>query len=511
MDSNNKRIAKNALFLYLRMFITMAVSLYTVRVVLQVLEVEDYGIYGAVGGIITAFSFISSVLDNASQRFFSFELGKGTEGRVKETFSTITIIYILVTVVIVLLAETIGIWFLQNKMTIPEGRESAAMWVFQFALLSFVVTINTTPYRAMIIAKEKMSLYAYLSIIDVVLKLLIVYLLQLFEIDKLKLYAVLMFAFSSICSLIYFFYCRVKYQETKIKWLFDKTMFKSVFSYSSWTLFGTLAGMANTQGVNIVLNIFFGPIANAAYTIASQIYHTVGTFANNFYVAVKPPLIKNYASENYDYVHRLFAFSSKALYALLCVLAIPLMVCAHEILQLWLGQVGEYMDSFVRLSLIYIVILVLSYPITAIVQAGGNVKLYHSLVDGFSLIVLPVVYILFKLGFDAHWAYITSIVLFFIAHFLRVYVLKRVFPVFDVKKYLFESIIPMVGIFAATYYVMTFAKGLMPEGLLITILILMMTAIIVLTLCALILFSKSERKMVINLIRERISKRKSNQ
>ena len=174
---------------------------------LKVLNVEDYGIYGAVGGIITAFSFISSVLDNASQRFFSYELGRGDDGRVKETFSTITVIYLIVTAIIVLLAETVGIWFLQNKMTIPEGRESAALWVFQFALLSFVVTINTTPYRAMIIAKEKMSLYAYLSIFDVVSKLLIVYLLLLFDYDKLKIYAVLMFVFSSICCFIYLFYC----------------------------------------------------------------------------------------------------------------------------------------------------------------------------------------------------------------------------------------------------------------------------------------------------------------
>lgn len=509
MDSNNNRIAKNTLFLYLRLFVTMAVSLYTVRVVLKVLTVQDYGIYGAVGGIILTFSFISSVLDNASQRFFSFELGKGDEGKLRVTFSTISIIYLVVSLAIIVLAETIGVWFLQNKMTIPEGRESAAMWVFQFALASFIVAIMTTPYRAMIIAKEKMNLYAYLSIFDAVSKLLIVYLLLLFDFDKLKLYAVLIFFFGTICNLIYLFYCRIKYEETRFKWHFDRSMFNSVFSYSSWTLFGAIAGMCNTQGVNIVLNMFFGPIANAAYSIASQIYHTVGTFANNFYVAVKPPLIKNYASENYEYVHKLFTFSSKALFTLLCVMAIPLMVCTNEILYLWLGQIGDYMEIFVKLSLIYVVILTISYPITAVVQAGGNVKLYHSLVDGFSLIVLPIVYFIFKLGVDAPWAYVVSIGVFAIAHGLRIYVMKREFPVFDVKKYVVGAILPMSIIFAVSYFSMVFVKSVLPEGIVFTLISLTITALTVLLLCVVFLFTRTERQMVLDMLKGWINKRKN--
>ena len=483
----------------------MAVSLYTVRVVLKVLTVQDYGIYGAVGGIILTFSFISSVLDNASQRFFSFELGEGSGGKLQETFSTISIIYIFVSVIIVILAETIGLWFLQNKMTIPAGRESAAMWVYQFALVSFVVAITTTPYRAMIVAKEKMNLYAYLSIFDAVSKLVIVYLLLLFDYDKLKVYAVLVFVFSSICNLIYLFYCRIKYEETRFKWHFDRSMFNSVFSYSSWTLFGAIAGMCNTQGVNVVLNMFFGPIANAAYSIASQIYHTVGTFANNFYIAVKPPLIKNYAAGNYEYVDKLFTFSSKALYTLLCIMAVPLMVCTHEILLLWLGQIGDYMEIFVRLSLIYVVILTISYPITAVVQAGGNVKLYHSLVDGFSLIILPVVYLLFKLGVDAPWAYVVSIAIFSIAHGLRIYVLKKVFNTFNVTRYVIGALLPMVVIFIVGYFSMVFVKKMLPEGIVFTFISLTITAIAILLLCVLFLFTTTERQMVSEMIKGWIS------
>lgn len=507
--TNNKRIAKNTFFLYLRMFITMAVSLYTVRVVLNVLSVQDYGLYGAVGGIILTFSFISSVLDNASQRFFSFELGKGESGRLQEIISTLTIIYLIVTIFIILLAETVGLWFLQNKMTIPEGREEAAMWVYQFALISFIVSIMATPYRALIIAHEKMTLYAYLSIFDAAAKLGIAYLLIVFNTDKLILYSILLFILHFINSLVYFAYCRRKSYATKLIWRFDKSMFNSVFSYSSWTLFGTIAGICSTQGVNLVLNVFFGPVANAAYSIATQIYNTVGAFANNFYTAVKPPLIKNYASGKYEYVHKLFMFSSKALYTLLCILAVPLMVCAPVVLQLWLGQVGDYMVSFVKLSLVYVVTITISYPITAVVQAGGNVKLYHSLVDGFALIALPIIYVLFKIGFDAYWAYIITVLTFAIAHFLRIYVLKKVFPLFDVKRYLLSAIVPMVLIFVISYFSMTYIDGLMPSGIWCRLFSFVASAALVLLLCVFVLFTKTERQMVVNMVKEWFHKRAS--
>ena len=506
MQPNNKQIAKNTFFLYLRMFITMAVSLYTVRVVLKVLTVQDYGLYGAVGGIILTFNFISSVLDNASQRFFAFELGKEKSGKLQETFSTIYIVYLIVSILIILLAETLGLWFLLNKMTIPVGRESAAMWVYQFALLAFLITIMATPFRAMIIAQEKMNLYAYLSIFDAVSKLLIVYLLVIFDFDKLKLYAVLLFIFQLIGNSIYFIYCRKKYSETRLTWKFSKKTFKSVSSYSSWTLFGTLTGICNTQGVNIVLNLFFGPVANAAYSIASQVYHTVGTFASNFYIAVKPPIIKNFASNNFEYVHKLFTFSSKTFFTLLCVIAIPLMVFAEDILQLWLGKVEMHMTIFVQLSLVYVVILTISYPITAIVQAGGNVKLYHTLVDGFTLTVLPIVYILFKMGFEAYWAYIVSIVIFLIAHALRIYVLRKVFPLFNIQQYVIGSMIPMSIIFTVSYFFMAYCRAFVVGNVFETICLFMSTSLFVLLFCVFFLYSSSERLMIVGLLKKRFSK-----
>lgn len=501
--SNNKQIAKNTIFLYLRMFLTMAVSLYTVRVVIQTLSVQDYGIYGAVGGVILSFGFISGVLTNASQRYFSYELGKGTEGRVKETFSTIFFTYLGISLLIAGLAETIGLWFLTNKMTIPAGREEAAMLVFQFALLSFLVTILTNPFQAMIIAHEKMNLYAYLSILDVTLKLAIVYALLLFNIDKLKLYAVLMFIACVITNGVYIIYCRRKYLDTQLMFHIDKDMLKSIFSYSSWTLFGTLAGMCNTQGMNLTLNVFFGPVANAAYSVSSQIYHAVGMFANNFYIAVKPALIKNYSARNYDYVQKLFTFSSKTIFVLLYVVILPFLVCTEDILQLWLGQVGEYMVTFVQLSLIYTIILTVSYPITAVVQAGGSVKLYHGTVDTFSLLALPIMYLLFKLGLDASYAYIVSIAVFGIAHFLRLYVLKRVFEPFSSASYVMRFIVPSLIVSVVCYFAMSFIKQFFPEGIVWTFVVCGLSCILALSVCALLLFTSSERSMVLNLIRKK--------
>lgn len=508
MTSSNSQIAKNTLFLYMRMFFTMAVSLYTVRVIIKTLSVSDYGLYGAVGGVILTFSFITGVLTNASQRFFSVELGKGAEGRVKDVFSTLFLTYLGVSFIIIALAETVGLWFLQNKMTIPEGREDAAMWVYQFALLSFVITLLSNPYQALVIAYERMNLYAYLSILDVILKLLVVYVLLVFDYDKLKVYAVLMFLSQFITNSIYIIYCKTHFKELKVVLKVNKPMFKTVFSYSSWTLFGTIAGMCNTQGMNLLLNVFFGSIANAAYSVSNQVYSSVGLFATNFYTAVKPPLIKNYVTGNFDYVRKLFLFSSKMLFILLFIVVLPLMICTESILSLWLGEVRDYMVIFVRLSLIYITLMIISYPITAVVQAGGHVKLYHTLVDGFSILALPVVYMLFKVGFSAEWAYVVSIIIFAIAHFLRLYVLKKVFPSFEVSPYLLQFLLPSVTLFVALFLSLYYFCPFFNLNLVNTIFYCAICCTCAFVSCALFLLTNAERRMILDMINYKKKKNK---
>lgn len=484
------------------MFLTMIVSLYTVRVIIQTLSVQDYGIYGAVGGVILSFSFISGVLTNASQRYFSYELGKGRNGKIKEIFSTIFISYLVISFLIVFLAETLGLWFVTQKMIIPLERESAAMWVYQFALLSFITTILTNPYQAIIIAHEKMNIYAYLSILEVLLKLAIVFVLMTFEGDKLKLYAVLMFVSCLITSGSYILYCINKYPETCLMLHLDRPLLKSIFSYSSWTLFGTFSGMCNTQGMNLVLNVFFGPIANAAYSVSTQIYHAVGQFANNFYVAVKPALIKNYSSGNMEYVNQLFIFSSKAIFALLYVIILPILICTEEILLLWLGQLGEYMIVFVKLSLIYTLILTISYPITAVAQAGGNVRLYHGLVDTFSLLALPLMYLLFRLGFSASYAYIVSIIIFSLAHIIRLYVLRKVLATFSLGEYMRCFAGPALIVAIVSYFIMLYVKCLMSNDIISVFLTCGVSFTVVILLCAIVLFTKRERSKVLTFFKK---------
>lgn len=478
------------------MFLTMAVSLYTVRVVVDTLSIQDYGLYGAVGGIILSFGVISGVLTNASQRFFSVEIGRGIDRKLQETFNTLLFAYVIIILIIIIIAETLGLWFLQNKMTIPQGREQAAVYVYQFALLSFIITLIANPFQALIIAYEKMNFYAYLSILDVILKLGVVYALIIFEFDKLILYAILMFIVSIITNSAYTLYCYRNFKEVRINFKIDKSILKTIFSYNSWTFFGSLAGMCNTQGMNILLNIFFGTIANSAYSISQQVYSSVAMFANNFYIAIKPSLIKDYVAGNYDYVTKLLYFSSKALFLLIFVIVLPIMVCTEGILQIWLGEVGEYMVAFVQLSLIYTLILILSYPITAIVQANGNVKLYHGVVDGFSLAALPIMYILFKFGFNASWAYVVSIFIFGIAHIFRLLILKKVFQPFKIHLYIINFIIPAIVIIIISFLVMMPIKLLLNNDLWGEVVTCGISCSIALLLGWMILLSKSERLMI---------------
>lgn len=494
--SNNKRIAKNTLFLYTRMLLIMFVSLYTIRIVVKTLGVTDYGIYTAVGGVVFALSFLSQTITSASQRFFSYELGRKDFKKLKRTFSTIFIVYLGISIVILFLAETIGLWFLNNKMTIPEDRMDAVQWVYQFSLFSFIITVLTSPYNALIIARENMKVYAYVSIVEVLMKLIVVYLLLLFSVDKLKLYALLTFFVTCIVSAIYRIICRIKYEESQIKFYWDKDLFKSVFSYSSWTLFGTAAGVANNQGVNVILNIFFGPIANAAYAVGHQVGMAVQSFSNNFFTAIRPPLIKSYAEGDYDYTLQLFYLSSKFSFSLLLIIILPLMLEMEYILHVWLGIVGEYMVIFTQLILVYTVILSLSNPITIIIQAAKKVKKYHGIVDGFTLIILPLSCLLFKLNFLPETTFWCSIGVFILAHILRVWILKDTID-FSIKEYIWSFIIPSTSVTLLSVTSSIYIRSLFYFGLIQFVIVTLFSVLIVVVSTYFIGLSKKDRMVIV--------------
>lgn len=285
----NKRIAKNTLFLYIRMLLVMAVNLYTVRAVLNILGVEDYGINNVVGGVVTMFSFLTGVMVSASQRFFAFELGKKDFTKLNNYFNLTLWCYLIIAIVVLFLAETIGLWFLHSKMIIPLNRMSAAEWVFQFSVLSFMIQMVVIPYNSVIIAREQMNIYAYVSIVEVLLKLAIVYILTVFTFDKLKLYSVLTCSVIFFTSSFYILYCNRKFSESKITFYWNKNMFYELISYCGWNLFGALSAVLRSQGINLLLNLFFNPTINAARAIAFQVNNAINQFINNFFQAVRPP------------------------------------------------------------------------------------------------------------------------------------------------------------------------------------------------------------------------------
>jgi len=454
-QQNNKRIAKNTLLLYFRMLFMMAVSLYTSRLVLNTLGVEDYGIYNVVGGIVAMFGFINGSMSSSTQRFITFALGKGEEKELSKVFSTSVVIHGIISLAIIILAETIGLWLFYNKMTIPVDRMDAALWVFQFAVGATVVMIMSVPYNAVIIAHEKMGAFAYISIFEVVSKLAIVYILVMFSYDKLKLYAILMFVIQVFTRSIYSIYCKKHFPETYFVWVKDKILFRKMLLFACWTMNGNLAVMGYTQGLNILLNMFFSPVVNAARGIAVQVQGAVMNFYRNFQMALNPQITKSYSIGDYSYMHQLVFASSRYSIFLLLFISLPIALEADVVLALWLGVVPEYTVSFVRIMLAIVLLNALSGPLTVSVHATGCIKKYQLLEGSVLLLIVPVSYFLLKLGMHPKIVFVVHFSVELIVQIIRVWVIcpmikmrqydywkKAILPA--LKVLLFSLLIPIV-------------------------------------------------------------------
>lgn len=421
---NNKRIAKNTILLYFRMFLTMGVALYTSRIVLNILGIEDFGIYNVVGGVVIMFSFLNSSMSSATQRFLSFELGKGDYAQLKKVFSMSVNIHAVIAVAIFILAETIGLWFLNVKLNIPEGRMEAANWVYQFSVLSFMLTVMGVPYNATIIAHERMNVYAWVSIIEVVLKLAIVYALVCFGFDKLKLYAVLIFGVTVVTWTLYRIYCKQHFAESKYRFAWDKSLFKTLMNYAGWNLFGNVAAVAYNQGINIMLNIFFGPVINASRGIAYQVNGAVSGFVSNFQMSMNPQIVKSYAANDIKYMHQIIFQGAKYSFFLLFILSLPILLETEIILKTWLKIVPEYTVIFTRLAIINVLIDCVSGPLMTAAQASGRIKKYQAIVGGLLLLILPISYLLLKFGFPPQSTLYVSISISVIALFARLFIIS---------------------------------------------------------------------------------------
>ena len=445
---SNKRIAKNTLMLYLRMFLTMAISLYTSRVVLSTLGIEDYGTYNVVGGVVVMFTFINGAMSTATMRYITFELGRGNIERLKTVFRTSIQVFVILAFIIVLLSETIGLWFLYHKLTIAPDRMTAALWVFQISIIDCVLRMIVIPFNAEVISHEKMSTFAYLSILDVTLKLIIVYLLQVIPFDKLIIYALLMFAVSIIHISIYLIYCFKHFPEINFQFRLDKPLLKEMTSFAGWGLFGNLAGVLYNQGLNMLLNIFFGPVVNAARGVALQVQGTVQSFIVNFQMALNPQITKSYAKGNLDRMHTLIFTSSKFSFYLLFILALPITIEANQILGVWLKEVPNHSVSFIRLLFSIALIETLANPLVISNQATGKVKKYQIVVGGIQLLIVPIAYIVLKLGGNPESVYLVQFVIMLCAQIARIFMIKPLIQL-PLKKY-FNEVIVRVLIVAIT-------------------------------------------------------------
>lgn len=405
--------------------LVMFVTLYTSRLILEALGVEDFGIYNVVGGIVSVLGVLQSVMASAVSRFFMFELGKKNLLRLNQYFRLSIIVYIGIAIIVLILAETIGLWFLKNKLIIPEERFNAAFWVFQFSILSFILKMISVPYTSIIIAHERMNVYAYIGIAEVLLKLLIVFLLFRLTFDKLAMYAILNFAVVLSISSIYYIYNRFKYPESRFSWFWNKPMFKEMIGFSIWSLYGSVAGVARSHGINILLGMFFNPVVNAARAVAYQVNGAINQFSNNFFTAVRPQITKKYAGDDNEGMMSLVFRSSRLSFYLVFLFALPILLETPYILTLWLKTPPEQSVLFTRLVVFTSIIDSMSHPFMTAINATGNIKYYQIVTGGLLILTLPIAYVFLKLGYPPESTMYVSMGISLLAQISRITFMKK--------------------------------------------------------------------------------------
>lgn len=445
----------------------MLVMFYTSRVVFQNLGVEDFGLYNIIGGVVVLFSFLETALQTATQRYLNYELGRSDKKVASRVFSASLSIYFGLCVIVLVVAETVGLWFIETQIQIPEGRENAAFWTYQLVVLMTCSKIIRIPYNASIIAFEKMNFYAYISIVEVLLQLLIAFLLSVVGYDRLILYSFLMFFASSLILFVYFWYCKKRFDICVYHCFWDKSLYFKLMSFSGWSLFGGIAALGSSQGANVLINVFFGVAVNAAAGIAQQVSSAIYTFVGNFQTAFKPQLVKSYASGNMDYFLELIINASKYSFYLFIVLAIPVLINIDTFLKLWLGTVPEYAGTFCRLAIYFCLIEAICGPLYISVQAIGNIRNYQLIMGGILLLNLPVSYILLKQGMPANMIFVVRVAINVVMLLARVIYLKKVIH-FPLHRYVCTVILPCVMVIGTTYPIAGFIAE-QNEGILWTI------------------------------------------
>lgn len=494
-QDNNKRIAKNTLVLYLRMAFMMAVQLYTSRVVLDALGIDDYGIYNVVGGVVAMFGFLNGAMTTSTQRYITYELGTGNFERLRQVFITSVNIHILISVLVVILGETVGLWFLQEKMVIPESRMTAAIWVYQISILTSVIAIMSYPYNAVIIAHEKMSAFAYIAVIEVVLKLAIVFMLQLGDYDKLIVYAILIAIVQIIVRCCYSGYCSRHFSETKYGWFLEKPLFQEMLGFAGWNLWGNIAAILFGQGQNLLLNMFFGPAVNAARAISVQVQGAIQQFSINFQMALNPQIIKTYATGRLEDMHRLVFRSCKFTFFLLFTLCLPLLIEMPAVLDIWLKQVPEYTVIFLRLMVMTMLVDATAGPLMTSAAATGDVKRYQTVVGGILLSIVPISYIVLKLG-GAPWSvFLVHLCVCCVAYASRLFIIRPMIGL-RIRQYVHQVIVRCLLVAIASMIIPLWMYITLQENT-TSVLAVMLTSIVTAAACSFYMGLDGHERMVI--------------
>lgn len=478
-SESNKRIAKNTLLLYFRMIFIMVISLFTSRINLQSLGVENFGIYNVVGGVVAMFSILTGALGVATSRFITFELGKGNKEKLHKVFSSAVTVQILMSLVVVIIAEITGVWFLNNEMIIPQDRLYAANCVLQFSILSFVLTLINVPYNACIIAHEKMSAFAYITIYEVIMKLVIAYSVFVTPIDKLITYSALLLFLSFSTRLIYGIYCTKHFEECQYRFVFDKRMLKQIGGFAGWTMIGNLAWVGYSQGLNILLNLFFGPSVNAARGIAMQVNEKVSSFCTNFQMALNPQITKSYAVNDLNRMHTLIYASSKYSFFLLLFLSLPILIETESILYYWLGNYPEHTAWFVRLIFMVLMVEVVANPLTVGAQANGHIKKYQIIVGTILLMIVPLSYIALKMGYPPEAVFVVHLIIVILAQCVRVIMVKNMISM-PISEYVKRVVLRIFAVVATSVVFPIILHLKLPNSLLCIMLTCLVSCISVL-------------------------------
>ena len=437
----SRRIARNSAILYVRTIFTMLIGFFTSRIVLENLGVQDYGIYNVVGGITSMFIFLNSTMSVSTSRFITYELGKGNPDHLRLIYCQAKIIHYIIAIIIFILIETVGLWFVYHKLTIPPDRFQATLYILHTVSVGTILGIIATPDIALVISHERLNAFAYITMLDSVLRFVVAYLIAFVSGDRLIWYALLMLLVFGIERVCFFVYSKIKFPESRGKLVYNKTVFRSMLSFAGWNILGNIATMTREQGLTIIINIFTNPIVNAARAITTQVSNAITVFVYNVRTAVNPQITKSYAEGNYDYMHKLLAFSSLSCFYVLLAISIPLMCIADEALAFWLVEVPEYSASFFRLALVGLLIYSFTDPLIVGIQATGRIRKFQIIEGVLLLTTLPLIYVFFKMGYSPEWAYVAIIISNVVTLCGDIWVILPTIN-YPLSKYLKEIIVP---------------------------------------------------------------------